>query len=206
MSASGWCASNANGQRFLGLLFRLVAHGAELGLNLFLDGQVHLTLGVVELALLSDQVGLGLLGFGQLGVALPQHVVEVGDLFDLGVNIDGHEALRLLGLGRRDATALFIDLGGHLRVDGISGRGDLRLLVANGCFSACDLGFLSGQLGLKTLAGDFDQRRRQRFRQFDLRSASWASEGWFGHGSCLGIKARIVMVLDAHIGLSRCGE
>jgi hypothetical protein len=37
-------------------LLGLVAHGTELGLNLFLDGQVHLALGVVELALLFDQV------------------------------------------------------------------------------------------------------------------------------------------------------
>jgi hypothetical protein len=73
-------------------VFRLVTHGTELGLHLLLDRQVHLALGVVELALLSDQVGLGLLGFGQLGVALPQHLVEVGDLFDLGVNVDGNEA------------------------------------------------------------------------------------------------------------------
>jgi hypothetical protein len=39
--------------------------------------------------LLLDQVGLSLLRFGQLGVALLQHLVEVGDLFDLGVNVDG---------------------------------------------------------------------------------------------------------------------
>jgi hypothetical protein len=44
-----------------GLLLGLVAHGAELGLHLFLDRQVDLALGVVELALLFDQVGLGLL-------------------------------------------------------------------------------------------------------------------------------------------------
>jgi len=55
-----------------------------------------------------------------------------------------------------------------LNVDGISGCGDLRLLVANGCFSTGDLGLLAGELGLKTLAGDFDQRRRQRFRQFRI--------------------------------------
>jgi hypothetical protein len=118
--------------------------------------------------------------------------VEVRDLLDLGVNVDGDQAFRLLRLDRCDAATLFIDFGGHLRVDGIPGRGDLRLLVANGRFSTGDLGLLSGQLGLKTLSGDFDQRRRQRFRQLDLRSARWAGQGWFGHGSCLGIRAQIV--------------
>jgi hypothetical protein len=40
-------------------------------------------------------------------------------------------------------------------------------------------------------ARNFNRRRRQRFRQLDFGSASWAGEGWFGHGSCLGIaKAR----------------
>jgi hypothetical protein len=114
------------GQGRFGLLFRLVADGGEFGLDLFLDGQVHLALGVVELALLSDQVGLGLLRFGQLGVALTQHVVEFGNLLDLVIKVDGDQALRLLRLGRSDAAALLIDLGGHLGVDGISRRGDLR--------------------------------------------------------------------------------
>ena len=154
---------------------------AELGLHLFLDRQVHLALGVVELALLSDQVGLGLLGFGQLGVALPQHLVEVGDLFDLGVNVDGDQALRLLGLGGRDPTALFVDLAATWASMASLAAAICCLLVANGRFSTGDLGLFSGQLVLVPPAGVFDQRRRQRFRQLDLRSASWAGEGWFGH-------------------------
>jgi hypothetical protein len=157
----------------------------ELGLNLSLNRQVHLALGVVELALLSDQVGLGLLGFGQLGVALLQHVVEFSDLFDLGVNVAGDQALRLLSFCRGDTTALFIDLFGHCGVDGILGGGDLRLLVANGRFAVCDLGLFSGQLVLVPFSGGLDERRRERFRQLDLRSACRAGEGRFSHGSCL---------------------
>jgi hypothetical protein len=103
------------GQGGFGLLLGLVADRPQFGLNLFLDGQVHLALGVVELALLLDQVGLGLVGFRQLGVALLQNVAELGYLFDL---VDGDEPLGLLGLGRGDAIALFIDLGGNLSVDG----------------------------------------------------------------------------------------
>jgi hypothetical protein len=174
--------ADPQGQGGFGLLLGLIADGTKLRLHLLLDRQLHLALGVVELALLSDQVGLGLLGFGQLGVALPQHLVELGDLFDLGVDVDGDQALRLLGFGRRDTTAFFIDLGGHLRIDGVPGRGDLRLLVANDRFPTGYLGFFSGELVLVPPAGVFNQRRRQRFRQLDLRSAIWARQCWFGHG------------------------
>jgi hypothetical protein len=93
-------------QGCFGLLFRLIADGSEFGLDLFLDRQVQLALGVVELALLLDQVGLSLLGFGQLGVALLQHSVEFSDLFDLGINIDGDQALRLLGIVEAGGRAL----------------------------------------------------------------------------------------------------
>jgi hypothetical protein len=133
-------------------------------------------------------------------------LVEVGDLFDLGVNVDGDEAFCLLGLGLCDAAALFVDLGGHLRVYGFPGHGDLRLLIANGRFPTSDLRLFAGQLGLKTPAGDFDQRRRQRLRQLDLRSATWAGEGWFGHDVYLGIRARIVDGTGCPVGNSRGGE
>jgi hypothetical protein len=97
----------------------------------------------------------------------------------------GDEALCLLSFCSRDTTALFVELGRHLRVDGISGCGDLCLLVANGRFPTGNLGLLLCQLVLVPPARVFNQRRRQRFRQLDLRSATWASQGWSGHGSCL---------------------
>jgi hypothetical protein len=50
------------------------------------------------------------------------------------------------------ATALFVQLGGYVSVDGLPGRGDLRLLLANACFPACDLCFLAGELLFKTPA------------------------------------------------------
>jgi hypothetical protein len=77
-----------------------------------------------------------------------------------------------------------------LRVDGIPGGGDLRLLLANGRFSTGDFGLFSGQLVLVPPARGFDQRRRQRFRQLDLRSAT----GQVSVGSVMvypGIRARI---------------
>jgi hypothetical protein len=58
--------ADPEGQGGFSLLFCLVANGTQFRLHLLLDGQVDLALGVVELALLLDQVGLGLLGFGQL--------------------------------------------------------------------------------------------------------------------------------------------
>jgi hypothetical protein len=104
-----------------------------------------------------------------------------------------------------EAAALFIDFGGDLRVDGIPGRGDLRLLVANGGFSTGDFGLFSGELVFVPPARVFDERRGQRFRQLDLRSASRAGESWFGHGSCLQNHGAIrLMVRDALVGNSRC--
>jgi hypothetical protein len=40
-----------------------------------------------------------------------------------------------------------------------SGRGDLRLLVANGRFAVRDLGLFSGQLVLVPFSGGLDERR-----------------------------------------------
>lgn len=54
----------------LGFLFRLLARRAERFLHALLDGQVHLAPGVVEFPLLADQLGLGFLRLGELGVLL----------------------------------------------------------------------------------------------------------------------------------------
>ena len=173
--------SDPQGQSRLGLLLRLVANGGQLGLHLFLDGQVDLALGVVEFALLSDQVGLGLLGFGQLGVPLPEHFVEVGDFLCPCVQIGLDKALGLQGLSDRDLAAFLVEPRGHFGVDGLPGRGHLLLLVTNGGFASGDLGLFLGELDLVPPARVGDQRRRQRLRQLDLGAASWAGQGWFGH-------------------------
>ncbi len=98
------------GESRFGLLLRLVANCGQLGLHLFLDGQVDLALGVVEFALLSYQVGLRLLRFGQLGVALLEHFVQVGDFLGPGIKVGRDEALGLLRLGGGDLAAFLVEL------------------------------------------------------------------------------------------------
>jgi autotransporter passenger strand-loop-strand repeat protein len=138
-------------------LLGLVANRTELGLHLFLDRQVHLALGVVELALLFDQVGLGLLGFGQLGVALLQYLVQFGDLLDLGLNVDGNQAFRLLGLGRCDAAA--VSAGGTASDFAVSSGGTANVLGtvtsdvavdAGGVENVSSGGLISGAPGSET--------------------------------------------------------
>lgn len=65
-------------QAFLGFAFSLAAHFSQIGLHALFDGQFQLAFGVVQFALLFNQLGLGLLGFGQFGVANFQHFVQVG--------------------------------------------------------------------------------------------------------------------------------
>jgi hypothetical protein len=90
-------------QTGFGLLLRLIARGLRAAW--ILNGQVHLPLGVVELALLSDQVGLSLLGFRQPGVALFEHFVEFRDFLGLILKVNGDYAVGLLCLCGNDLAA-----------------------------------------------------------------------------------------------------
>jgi hypothetical protein len=84
-------------------LLCLVANDRQLSLHAVLDGQVDLAFGVVEVALLADKVGLSPLGFGQLGVSLPEYFIEVGDFLcpRLQIGLD-----KALGLQRLGTTAI----------------------------------------------------------------------------------------------------
>ena len=183
--------SDLETQRIFGFLFGLLANCGQLGLHLLLDGQVDLAHGIVEFALLSDQIGLRLLRLGELGVTLLQHVVEFGDLPGPVFQIGGEQPLGFLGLGRCDSPALFINLGGHLRVDVLPGHGNFVALLPDGRFPCSNFGLLAGDLGLISLAGVGDQRSRERLRQLYLGAAGRAGQCWFGHGCCLEWQARI---------------
>jgi hypothetical protein len=67
----------------------------------------------VEVTLLSDQVSLRLLGFHQLGIALFEHFVEVGDFLCPRIQIGLDKALGLQGLSDRDLAAFLIELRSH---------------------------------------------------------------------------------------------
>jgi hypothetical protein len=107
--------------RALGLLLRLVANCGQLGLHLFLDGQVDFALGIVEFALLSDQIGLGLLRFSQLGVPLLEHFGQVGDFLGPGFEVCRYQALGLLSLGSGDLATFLVEPRSNFGVDGLSG-------------------------------------------------------------------------------------
>jgi hypothetical protein len=119
---------------------------------------------------------------------LPQQGFE-GELLDLALQL-----LRALfglapqifdlALHRGDLFFLLADPQGQ------GGFGLVFRLVANGPFAAGDLGFFSGELVLVPPSRVFNERCRQRFRQLDLGSATWASQCWFGHGSCPRGRAR----------------
>ena len=62
-------------QAFFGFAFSLIAYFVKTGLHAFFHGQFQFAFGVVQLALFFDQFGLGLLGFGEFGVADFQYLV-----------------------------------------------------------------------------------------------------------------------------------
>lgn len=66
-----------------GLALGLLAGGRERFLHPLLDRELELALRIVELALLAQGVGLGLLRRGELLIAFGKHGVEVGDLWAL---------------------------------------------------------------------------------------------------------------------------
>src|SRR5262249_42162365 len=83
---------------------------------------------------------------GQLGVALPQHVVEVSDLPGPVLQIGGQQPLRLLGLGGGNSAAFLVKLGRHLRVNVLPSDYDLLLPLLNGGLSGCALCRLARKL------------------------------------------------------------
>jgi hypothetical protein len=91
-------------------------------------------------------IGLCLLRLGQLGVALPQHVVQLHNLPGPVLQIGREQPLRLFGLSGGNSAAFLVKLVRHFGADILSGGGDLRLLVADGCFSTGDIGLLAGDL------------------------------------------------------------
>jgi hypothetical protein len=165
----------------LGLLLGLVANRGQPGLHAVLNGQVEFAPGVFEVPLLADQVSLRLLGFGQLGVPLPEYCVKFGNFLCPRIQIGLDKALGLQGLSNCDLAAFLVEPCGDFGFDSLPGRGQLLLLVTDGRFACRDLCLFLSKLGLVPFPAIGDQRRRQRLGQLDLGPATWAGQGWFGH-------------------------
>jgi hypothetical protein len=80
-----------------------------------------------------------LLRFGKLGITLLQYIVELGDLLGPVLQIGRDQPFGLLGLSGGNPATLLVELVSYLCVDGIPGRGDLFLLLANRRFPGRDL-------------------------------------------------------------------
>jgi len=60
---------------FLGFLACLLARGGEPFLDALLNRELHFPFGIVQLALLADQIRLRLLRLGELDVALLENII-----------------------------------------------------------------------------------------------------------------------------------
>ena len=101
-------------------------------LHLLLDGELDLALGVFELALLAQHIGLGLLGFGELRVVRGQHLLQFRKLPVPLAEIIRQRQTGLLCLGFGDGGAFGPQLSRDLFVEALARLGEvvLRLLEA----------------------------------------------------------------------------
>ena len=161
---------------------RLVTNRGQPGLHSVLHGQVQLAFRVVKFALLADQVSLRLLGFGQLGVALPEHLVEVDDFLCPSVQIGLDKALGLQGLSDGDLAAFLVEPRSHFGVDLLPRRGQLALAGARMAASraATSASFWASWLSYRLRVSAISGAARDSVSLISVRQA-WAGQGWVGH-------------------------
>ena len=117
-------------------------HRDERFMHLFLDVEVELAAGVVEFALFAQDIGLGLLGFGQLGVVDGQILLQVGDLFVPLLQFAGECDTRLPSFGLRDRGPLSFQLFVDLFVDSLACPGEILLGLPQPGLTTGKIGFL----------------------------------------------------------------
>jgi hypothetical protein len=125
---------------------------------------------------------LRLLRLGQLALALLEHVVQVGYLLGLLLDVAGQRALGprggvSLNLGTR-ALELVLDLG----IDAFARLDELLFAGAQRRLSLGHFGLHAVQPLVEIPAGGLDEGRGQRFGQLDLPLAVGASDGGVSHG------------------------
>jgi hypothetical protein len=169
-----------------GFFLRLAADFGQAVLYALFDGEFEFAFGVVEFALLLDEFGLGLLGFGQLFVARLEHFLKFGEFARFAFEFRRGGLLGFLRFFGDNAGTLGLqlrgDLIGHLLVEVALGLGDLLFLVAEALLALCDVLVLLCKLPLELLARRRDQGRGKGLGQPDFGLAVGAGDGRFCHG------------------------
>ena len=144
---------------FFGFLPCFLADGAEFGLDLVLDGEVHLAPRVFELAFLARKFSLRLLSDRKLAVALGDDRAEVGDLLRLCINLDRRKALGLGDFLGADALAFTLELHGDRAIDCGALLFKRGLLIAHGLFARGEVRVLPGERLLEFRFGRLQEWR-----------------------------------------------
>jgi hypothetical protein len=146
---------------FLGVFACLYARDFQPLLYARLDGQLEFTSGIVQFALFANQLGLRLLRLGQLALSLLEHVLQLGDLLGLLLDVARQRAFGphgglSLDLGAR-ALEPVLDLG----IDAFARFDELLFAHAHGRFSLGHLGLHAVQSLVEIPARGLDERRGQ---------------------------------------------
>ena len=159
----------------------LVADGGEILLHLLLDREFDLALGVFELTLFAQHIGLGLLGFGELRVVRGKHLLQIGKLpVPLAKIIRQRQdgpSLPRLRRWRRVRRAAWPRPARR----GFAGLGEIVLRLPELGFATAEIGLLGRELRLELLARGGDQRGRKGFGQLDLGAAVRADDLGVAH-------------------------
>jgi hypothetical protein len=106
-------------QLILRLLFRLLPRGGKPCTNPLFNRKLNLALGVIQLPLFPEEVGLGSLGLGKFRVSLFQDLLKLRDLLCFLIEIAGQGKLGLPGFVGCYFYAFFLKRPGNLVVDGL---------------------------------------------------------------------------------------
>ena len=101
------------------------------------DREFKLTLGIVQFALLSDEIGLCFLGLSEFDVSLSEDILKFCEFSRFLVDIRLQGLFGLLGFLADNLRAFRYELLGNLIVDGLLGLRDGFLSVAQNFFLFC---------------------------------------------------------------------
>ncbi|MGY4364084.1 hypothetical protein ACVW1A_000149 [Bradyrhizobium sp. LB1.3] len=154
---------NAKPGSVVGFLPGLGLNRCNGGLNALFDGQVQLTLLIVQRALLANKFSLSLLGFGQLAVIRLQKLTELGSLINFADSSVAEASRAFLAseatIRSRSAVNRFATWSST------ASRCELFAFQTERLSLARDFSIFSRELFLEALAGLLEQRRGKRFRQ-----------------------------------------
>ena len=132
---------------------------------------------------MAQELGLGLLGFGEFEVVLLDDFAEVGEFFGLLIEVVGEGEAGFLGFFGRDFGAFNAELIGEALVERFGGALQGFFTLVHRLVAIGHEGVFLGELGLELFAGGFDKGCGEGFGEFDFRAAFWATESRVGHES-----------------------